>query len=319
VLGNTCTEGCFHYDKLSPATATNRLARELPGVTLIAEPWAPLGGVYELGDFPSGWSDWNDKFRDLMRKSQNKLGVETFTTGDLATRFAGSSDLFQNNGRKPWNSINFIDVHDGLTLADVYSFTEDDESWNQGGDHAAQIRAARTGLALVLLSAGTPMFAGGDEFLRSLAGNENAYNIDTATNWLNYNWSPEQTAFKAYAHSLISFREAHAALRPADFYNADQVHWYQPSGDIADASYFGNPDNHALGWWLNGAALGDSAPALFIGYNAWSGSVTFNLPSPPPGKSWVRIIDSSSGDLNAAPIAQQYTLSPRSIVAAIAR
>jgi len=319
VLGNTCTEGCFNYDKLSPATATNRLARELPGVTLIAEPWAPLGGVYELGAFPSGWSDWNDKFRDLIRKSQNKLGVESFTTADLATRFSGSSDLFQNNGRKPWNSINFIDVHDGLTLADVYSVTEDDESWDQGGDHDAQIRAARTGLALLLLSAGTPMFAGGDEFLRSLGGNENAYNIDTAINWLNYTWTPEQTAFQAYAHSLISFREAHAALRPADFYTSDQVTWYQPSGDIADTGYFTNPDNHALGWQLNGVALGDSAAALFIGYNAWSGTVSFNLPAPPSGKSWVRVIDSSTGDLNVAPFAQQYNLAPRSVFAAIAR
>ncbi len=213
VLGNTCTEACFHYDKLAASTATNRLAREFPGVPLIAEPWAPGGGVYELGDFPSGWSDWNDKFRDLMRKSQNKLGVETFTTADLATRFAGSSDLFQNNGRKPWNSINFIDVHDGLTLADVYRYNDGGESWDQGGDHDAQVRAARTGLALVLLSAGTPMFAGGDEFLRSQNGNANAYNIDTAANFLNFNWTAEQKTFQAFARSVIAFRAQHAALR----------------------------------------------------------------------------------------------------------
>jgi len=318
VLGNTCTVGCFNYDKLAPSTATNRVVRELPGVTLIAEPWA-VGGVYELGDFPAGWSDWNDKFRDLVRKSQNKLGVESFTTGDFATRFSGSSDLFQDNGRKPWNSINFVDVHDGLTLADVYSYNEDDFSWDQGGDRNAQIRAARTGLALVLLSAGTPMFAGGDEFLRSQGGNQNAYNIDNATNWLNYNWTAEQTAFQAYAHSVVAFRAAHAALRPADFYTAGQVHWYQPSGSIADSAYFSNPDNHALGWWLDGGALGDSAAALFIGYNAWSGDVSFSLPAPPAGKSWVRMIDSSTGDPNPAPFSGPYDLAPRSVFSAIAR
>jgi glycogen operon protein len=318
VLGNTCTVGCFNYDKLAPSTATNRVVRELPGVTFIAEPWA-VGGVYELGQFPAGWSDWNDKFRDLVRKSQNKLGIESFTTGDFATRFSGSSDLFQDNGRKPWNSINFVDVHDGLTLADVYSYNEDDYSWDQGGDHNAQISAARTGLALVLLSAGTPMFAGGDEFLRSQGGNQNTYNIDTAANWLNYNWTSEQTAFQTYAHAVIAFRAAHAALRPADFYTADQVHWYQPSGSIADSAYFGNPDNHALGWWLDGSALGDSAPALFIGYNAWSGNVSFSLPAPPAGKSWVRMIDSSTGDPNPAPFSNQYNLAPRSVFAAIAR
>ena len=319
VLGNTCAEGCFHYDKLAASTATNRLAREFPGVPLIAEPWAPGGGVYELGDFPSGWSDWNDKFRDLMRKSQNKLGVETFTTADLATRFAGSSDLFQNNGRKPWNSINFIDVHDGLTLADVYRYNDGGESWDQGGDHAAQVRAARTGLALVMLSAGTPMMAGGDEFLRSQNGNANAYNIDTAANWLNYNWSAEQKTFQAFARSVIAFRANHAALRPANFYTAQQVQWYQPSGAAADTGYFTNANNHAIGWWLNGAALGDSAAALYIGYNAWSGTVAFHLPSPPPGKSWLRVIDTSSGDPNAAPLGQDYNLGARSVFAAIAR
>jgi isoamylase len=317
VLGNTCTVGCFNYDKLAASTATNRVVRELPGLTFIAEPWAI--GVYELGDFPAGWSDWNDKFRDLVRKSQNKLGFETFTTGDFATRFSGSSDLFQNNGRKPWNSINFVDVHDGLTLADVYSYNKDDYSWDQGGDHDAQVRAARTGLALVLLSAGTPMFAGGDEFLRSQRGNQNAYNIDNATNWLNYNWTAEQKTFQAFAHSLITFRMAHAALRPADFYTAGQVRWYQPSGDFADSAYFSNPDNHALGWWLDGGALGDSAAALFIGYNAWSGNVSFSLPAPPSGKSWVRMIDSSTGDPNPAPFSGQYNLAPRSVFAAIAR
>jgi isoamylase len=318
VLGNTCTIGCFQYDKLAPATAANRVARELSGVTLIAEPWA-VGGVYELGDFPAGWSDWNDKFRDLVRKSQNKLGIEIFTPGDFAMRFSGSSDLFQNNGRKPWNSINFIDVHDGLTLADVYSYNEGDYSWDQGGDRDAQIRAARTGLALVLLSAGTPMFAGGDEFLRSQNGNENAYNIDSSANWLNYNWTAEQKAFQVFAQSLIAFRAAHAALRPADFYTAEQVRWYQPSGDLADNAYFGNSDNHALGWWLDGSTLGDSAAALFIGYNAWSGNVSFTLPAPPAGKSWVRVIDSSTGDPNPAAFSQQYNLAPRSVFAAIAR
>ena len=319
VLGNTCTEGCFHYDKLAAGTAANRLAREFPRITLIAEPWAPGGGVYELGDFPSGWSDWNDKYRDLVRNSQNKLGVVPFTTGDLATRFAGSSDLFQNNGRKPWNSINFIDVHDGLTLADVYRFNDGDSSWDQGGDHAAQVKAARTGLTLVMLSAGTPLMAGGDEFLRSQNGNNNSYNIDTAMNWLNFNWSSEQKSFQAYARSVISFRANHVALRPANFYNAQQVQWYQPSGAVADAGYFGNPDNHALGWWLNGTALSDSAPALFIGYNAWSGPVTFKLPVPPPGKSWLRVIDSGTGDPNPVPVAQQYNLAARSVFAAIAR
>jgi len=140
-----------------------------------------------------------------------------------------------------------------------------------------------------MLSAGTPMIAGGDEFLRSQKGNSNTYNIDNATNWLNYNWTAEQKNFQVFARSVIAFRANHAAFRPANFYSSEQVRWYQPSGSVEDAGYFQNPNNHALGWWLNGAALGDSAPALYVGYNAWSGDVTFQLPPPPTGKSWMRV------------------------------
>jgi glycogen operon protein len=317
VLGNTCTEGCFHYDKLSPATALNRLARDLPGVPLMAEPWAPGGNVYEVGDFPSGWSDWNDKYRDTIRKSQNKLGVETVTTGDLATRLAGSSDLFQNNGRKPWNSINFVDVHDGLTLADLYSFNDGGESWNQNGNHAAQIQAARTGFALLMLSAGTPLFAGGDEFLRTLKGNSNPYNLDTPLNWLNYNLSADQKAFRDFVASTISFRNNHAALRPDNFYSSAQLGWFQPSGSAASAGYFSNPDNHAIGWLIDGSQLGDSSANLFIAYNAWSGPVTFTLPPPPSGRTWLRKIDSALGFSKDAPVAATYTVVARSVVALI--
>jgi isoamylase len=190
VLGNTSEHGCFNFDKLDPKTALNRLARDLPGVALIAEPWAIGGGTYQVGNFPSGWSEWNDKFRDTIRRSQNKLGVDSLTTGQLATRFAGSSDLLQNNGRRPWNSINFIVAHDGFTLADLYRFngknnnqpyphgpsdggSDNNIAWDQSGNASDQRKAARNGLALLMLSAGTPMMTGGDEFLRSLNGNNN--------------------------------------------------------------------------------------------------------------------------------------------------
>ncbi len=117
----------------------------------------------------------------------------------------------------------------------------------------------------------------------------------------------------------IAFRNNHVALRPANFYNAQQVQWYQPSVNIADGAYFSNPDNHAIGWWLNGSSLGDGSPALFIGYNAWSGPVNFHLPAPPPGKTWSRAIDSSTGDSTPAAFSQDYTLAARSVFAAIAR
>jgi isoamylase len=319
VLGNTCTEGCFRFDKLASGTALNRLAREFPGVPLIAEPWAIGDGTYQLGGFPAGWSEWNGAFRDKIRQSQNKLGVESFTLGELAMRFSGSADLFQSNGREPWNSINFMVAHDGFTLADLYRFnfknnnqkfpagpsdggSDNNESWDQGGNPVDQIRAARTGFALLMLSAGTPMMTGGDEFLRSLGGNNNAYNLDTSFNWLNYSLTGDQAAFQVFAKTTIAFRSAHPELRPDHFFSADQLHWFRPDGGAADAGYFNNPDNHAISWTIGGG--------LYLAYNGWSQAVSFSLPS----GSWMRAIDTSTGSTPHTAVTGPYTLSARSVL-----
>jgi glycogen operon protein len=346
VLGNTCEHGCFNFDKLDSKTALNRLARDLPGVALIAEPWAIGDGTYQVGNFPSGWSEWNDKFRDTIRRSQNKLGVDDVTTGLLATRFAGSSDLFQDNGRRPWNSINFIVAHDGFTLADLYRFNgknnnqpypngpsdggnDNNIAWDQSGNASDQRKAARNGLALLMLSAGTPMMTGGDEFLRSLNGNNNPYNLDTAFNWLNYNLGPDQKTFLTFARRLLDFRASHPALRPADFYTAAQLQWFRPDGGPADAAYFDNADNHAIAWLINGADFGDPAAAVYIAYNAWSSDVSFQLPPPPAGKNWFRAMDTSpwmEPASNFAPAGSEellaslnYKLGPRAVLLAISR
>ncbi len=331
VLGNTCTEGCFKFDKLAPQTALNRLAREFPGVPLIAEPWAIGDGTFQLGNFPSGWWEWNGFFRDKLRQSQNKLGVEKFTTGELAARFAGSADLFQGDGRKPWQSVNFMVAHDGFTLADLYRFNsknnnqvppkgpsdggnDNNESWDQSGNHADQIKAARNGLALEMLSAGTPMITGGDEFLRSLNGNNNPYNLDNSFNWLNYTLTAEQRAFQAYAKALIAFRRAHPALWPADFYTASQLHWFKPDGGAADAAYFDNAENHAIAWTIDGNAFHDPASTVYLAYNSWSGPVDFNLPLPGAGKTWTRVLDTSVGMSARAVTGATYKLPGRAVL-----
>src|SRR5262249_9573296 len=113
ILGNTCTSGCFKFSNSDPKAAINRILRELPprkstggaGIDLYAEPWAWGADTQQLGNFPSGWSEWNGSYRDTLRKAQNDLGVSSITTGEIARRFAGSSDLF--NRRSPWNSTNF--------------------------------------------------------------------------------------------------------------------------------------------------------------------------------------------------------------------
>jgi glycogen operon protein len=324
VLGNTCQHGCFNYDKLNADTALNRIWNNLgprpatggTGVDLIAEPWAIGGNSYQVGNFPAGWAEWNGIFRDTLRKDQNQLGVESVTPSQLATRFAGSSDLYSDDGRKPWHSINFMVAHDGFTLKDLYSYNsknnlqawpygpsdggeDNNHSWDQAGIAADQRKAARNGMAFMLLSAGVPMFNGGDEFLRTQYGNNNAYNLDSSANWLNYGLSVDQQNFKTFTQRLIAFRKAHPALRPANFYSTvdnngnvmEQHRWFKPDGFVPDSTYFNSASNHAIAWRIDGTEFGDTASALYVAYNGWSGAVTFNLPWPGTGKSWYRVTD----------------------------
>ncbi|GLQ45121.1 glycogen operon protein GlgX homolog [Dyella lipolytica] len=333
ILGNSCLNGAakaaapncpnggFNFDASDSNVAINRILHEFTvrpaaggsGVDLYAEPWAASGtGNYQQGGFPAGWSEWNGTFRDSLRQAQNELGNMTISIGQDANDFSGSSNFFQASGRSPWNSTNFIDIHDGLTLNDVYSCNgsnnsqawpygpsdggiSNNYSWDQGvsagtGSAYDQRRAARTGLAFVMLSAGTPMMQGGDEHLRTLQCNNNAYNLDSTANWLNYSWNTNQTNFYNFAQRLIAFRLAHPALRPVTWYTSSQVVWYEPSGAVATSSYWNNTSNYAIAYTVDGASFGD-ANSMYIAYNGWSGSVTFTLPPPPTGTNWYRVTD----------------------------
>ena len=325
VLGNRCTADCFQFDKLEPGNILNRAVRQLPvrpaaggaGVDLIAEPWAI--GVYQMGNFPSGWAEWNGRFRDTVRADQNLMGVEPVTPGELATRIAGSSDLFGDDGRKPWHSINFLVAHDGFTLRDLYSCNgkhngqawpfgpsdggeDHNRSWDHGGDPAAQRQAARTGLALLMLSAGVPMVTGGDEMLRSQRCNNNAYNLDSEGNWLDWGAAGSEAAFTRFTRGLMRFRAAHPALRPAEFFTGRDrdgngladITWLRDDGGRADGGYLDAADRHFLAWRIDGGELGDSAASIYVAYNGWSGQVTASLPPPRPGRSWYRVADTAA-------------------------
>ncbi|HEY0639644.1 MAG TPA: isoamylase [Pseudonocardiaceae bacterium] len=326
VLGNTCQHGCFRYERDHPGTALRRIVAELPprpagggtGVDWIAEPWALGPGTYQVGNFPPGWSEWNGIYRDTLRRDQNKLGVDAVTPAQLATRFAGSSDLYGDDGRRPWNSVNFMVAHDGFTLKDLYSCnakhndqpwpygpsdggSDDNISWDHGGNAVEQRRAARTGHAFLLLSAGTPMMTGGDEYMRSQRCNNNPYNLDSVANWLGWAPDADQAVFHTFTARLIAFRRAHPALRPVNFYSASdgngngmgQLDWFTPAGSAPDSAYWNNSGNHALAWRIDGTELGDPAPAIYVAYNGWSGDVNFTLPSPGTGRQWYRVTDTS--------------------------
>lgn len=324
VLGNTCEHGCFNFDKMDSGNALNRIVRELPprpaaggsGIDLIAEPWAIGGNSYQVGGFPSGWAEWNGSYRDTVRQLQNKLDSAPVTPGQMATRFAGSGDLYGDDGRKPWHSVNFVTAHDGFTLKDLYSCNlknnnqawpfgpsdggeDNNNSWDQNGVASDQRKAARNGMALMLLSGGVPMLVGGDEALRSINCNNNPYNLDSSANWQDWSWSVDESNFQAFSKGMIAFRKAHPALRPANFYAStdtngnvmEQLRWFKPDGAMADAAYFNDANNHALAWRIDGSELGDSASAIYVAHNAWSAQVNFTLPWAGSGKSWYRVTD----------------------------
>ena len=324
VLGNTCEVGCYNYSKTDSTTALNRIVAEMTprpaaggtGTDFVAEPWAIGTGTYQLGNFPGGWSEWNGSYRDVVRQAQNKLGSVTVTTGQLATRFAGSSDLFGDDGRKPWNSVNFLVVHDGFTLGDLYRCNgknntqawpygpsdggeDNNNSWDQGGAATAQRQAARTGFALMMTSAGTPLMTGGDEYLRGLNCNNNPYNLDSSANWLSWTRTTDQTNFQNFAQALIAFRKAHPSLRPASFYSSvdnngnvmEQLRWFKPDGSVADSTYFNDASQHAIAWRIDGSEFGDTAAAIYVAYNGWSAAVSYTLPWPGTNRSWYRVTD----------------------------
>lgn len=359
VLGNANAQGGFSFNRDDPENILNRAVAELParpaaggsGVDLIAEPYTANAQGQEQGNFPVGWSEWNDRFRDVFRSSQNKLNVAITTPGSIAMRFAGSVDLFGARGRKPWNSINYITTHDGFTLRDLYSYEQpnnnqafpfgpsiggrsasDELCWDHGGDPVQQIQAARTGLALLILSAGTPMMSGGSEFYRTQFGNNNPYNLDTSANWFDWQAASQQTALTTYTRTLLQFRRAHPCLRPADFFTGTDhngnglkdLTWYFDSGAEVDQTYFANPNNHFLAYRLDGSEFGDPAASVYVAYNGWSDAITANLPAPLPGNSWFLVADTSSaaeswGNIYAAgqelPLGgSSYTVQSRSVV-----
>jgi isoamylase len=342
ILGNADAQGGFLFNPDDPSNILNRAVAELParpaagglGVDLIAEPYTATGQAsgQQQGNFPVGWSEWNDRYRDVFRASQNMLGYVAVTPGSMATRFAGSDDLFGPRGRGPWNSINYIVSHDGFTLRDLYSYNqpknnqpfpfgpsdggrsaEDEMCWDHGGDVSQQTQAVRTALGILLLSAGTPMIAGGSEFFRTTYGNNNPFNLDTTANWFDWQAAAQQSALTDFTRNLLMFRLGHVCLRPAQFFTGvdhngnglNDLTWYFDTGGEVSQDYFANADNHFLAYRVDGTEFGDGAASIYVGYNGWIDTVTVTIPAPLAGKQWYVVADTSSnaepwGNIHAA-------------------
>lgn len=319
VLGNTCAHGCFHFDASAPGNVLVRAAAELParpaeggaGVDLVAEPWALGPGTYQIGAFPPGWSEWNGQYRDLVRADQNRLGVVAVTPGWLSDRLSGSPELFADDDRPPSASVNFVASHDGFTLRDVYACNDknngqawpwgpsnggsnDNLSWDQTGDASRQRQAARTGLALLLVSAGVPMITGGDEVYRTQKCNNNPYNLDSPAIALDPEGAAAHPEFAAFARRMIRFRHDHPALRPAQFRTEADISWRGADGKELTGAYLDDAGEHLIAFLVAGAAYGDPARSIYVVYNGGTASVAATLPPHDADTHWFRVADTAA-------------------------
>jgi isoamylase len=297
----------------------------LAGSTLIAEAW-DAAGVNQVGRFPSfgRWAEWNGIFRDDVRRF---VRGDTGFTPALASRLAGSADLFQRDGLGPAHSINYVTCHDGFTLADLVSYDrkhnvangEDNRdgaaenfSWNCGaegpsGDPSVQAlrrKQARNLLTLLMLSQGRPMLLAGDEFGRTQRGNNNPYCQDNEISWVDWRLLDENRDLFRFTRLLIAFRRAHPVLRRTAFLTG-RGNQRSPRPDVTwHGTNLGEPE------WGTGAQTiamhlaGEHAPEpdcdVYLAANASGLDATFELPAPPQGTRWARAIDTaapSPGDI----------------------
>lgn len=328
VVGNVPRNGKFYFDGEDPRGVLKRAVAELParpagggkGVDLIAEPWGIGEGTYQQGRFPQGWSEWNAQhFRDKVRSFFNKRGVEPVSVGEMANAVSGSAGLFQGGGRKPWNSVNIITAHDGFTLRDLFSYNhknnnqpwpfgpsdggeDHNRSWDQGGDESLQRQLVRTAMMTMLLSSGTPHINGGDEFYRTLKGNNNPWNLDSIANYLRWDQVSENIGLHEFVKFLLRFRKENPSLRPAEFYKGQDLNgnglkditWYGADGRELRSQSFGRNDG-LLAYRLDATEFGKGpARSIFVAINGDFKDVKLHLPPPARGHAWFRIADSAS-------------------------
>jgi isoamylase len=302
-------------------------------IKLIAEPWDVGPGGYQLGNFPVGWAEWNGRYRDAIRRYwRGDPGL----VADLAYRLTGSSDLYQDDGRRPYASVNFVTAHDGFTLADLVSYggkhneangegnrdgSDDNLSWNGGMEGPTEDRAIltlrerrmRTFLATLFISQGVPMLCGGDEMGRTQQGNNNAYCQDNETSWVDWNLDDADQRLLSFTRKLIQFRKAHAELQRRKFFqgrplcSADMkdLTWHRPDGGEMVEAEWRQATLRAFGFRLCGDAMDDvnergepiTDDTLLVLLNAGPESVGFVLPTPHPGVAWEVMVDTDDSAL----------------------
>jgi glycogen operon protein len=333
-LASTLARELFEVNKLGAFFDIIHQDPILSQVKLIAEPWDVGPGGYQVGNFPPGWTEWNGKYRDNVRRFWKGDGG---TASEFATRLCGSSDLYERSGRRPYASINFITCHDGFTLKDLVSYngkhneangednrdgTDNNDSWNCGAEGptddpnivALRARQKRNFIATLILSQGVPMMLAGDEFGHTQKGNNNTYCQDNELSWLNWSLAEDQKKFLAFVRKATQIRREEAVLQRRSFFQGRSIRgegvtdvtWFAPSGkDMTDDDWAAFVK--CFGVRLAGDLIGEVdeegdpivGDTLLMIMNADANTIPFTLPRANPYHAWERLFDTA--DDNAPP------------------
>ncbi len=322
----------------------------LSRIKLIAEPWDCGPGGYQVGGFPPGWAEWNDKFRDTVRK----FWIGNAPASALTESLCATASIFNHQGRRPWSSINFVTAHDGFTLNDVFSYNEkhneangednndgssNNNSWNCGVEGptddpdivALRKRQIRNVLATLLLSQGTPMVLAGDEFGRTQGGNNNAYCQDNEISWLNWDLKEKGEQLITFTRRLTSMRHKYPILRRNLFltgqYNEDlgvkDLTWINANGMEMEQEHWGDTNMRCFGMLLDGRAQvtgirqrGKQATLLIV-INDHHDLVEFTMPECPGGDTWSLLIDTNitdNSEKGCFKVGEVYKVTARSLL-----
>jgi glycogen operon protein len=301
----------------------------LSQVKLIAEPWDLGEGGYQVGKFPVGWAEWNDRYRDAVRSYWKGDGG---LIGELAYRITGSSDLYARSGRSAYASINFVTAHDGFTLNDLVSYngkhneangeenhdgTDNNHSWNCGVEgptddpavNTLRARQKRNFLATLLLSQGVPMVLAGDAIGHSQNGNNNAYCQDNEISWINWALKPEEQNLLSFAQFMIALRKNHPVFHRRNFFQGraikgagiKDIQWLRPDGNEMTDDEWKQASAQCLGMFLAGDALGEvderaqpvKDETFLVLMNAHHEAIPFILPALAQDEVWLALVDTS--------------------------
>jgi glycogen operon protein len=323
----------------------------LTNIKMIAEPWDCGPGGYQVGGFPPGWAEWNDRYRDDMRSFWKGDDAKL---PDFAMRLTGSADFFNHRGRPAWSSVNFLTAHDGFTLNDTVTYNEkhndangegnrdgsdNNHSWNCGVEGPTEdpeieelrSRQIRNMLATLLLSRGTPMILAGDEFGRTQGGNNNAYCQDNEISWFDWDIKAKGRDLIAFVRKLAALRTRARVLHRSRWltaqYNEEldikDITWLNPNGDEMQDDHWSDGNARSIGILLDGRApetgirrRGGDATVLIL-VNAHHGAVSFKLPNTAGGHAWCAVIDTNEpnrDDTTAYAFDAEFEVGQRSLV-----